>query len=159
MFQHRRDNRPSLCERFERYVERGPYCWTWIGYKDSTVGYGRLNVGGKCRWAHRVSYVLAFGAIPKGLCVCHRCDNPVCVNPNHLFLATNEGNAIDMAQKLRSTWGQKNRHAKITVEDAAKIRYTYKNNRQAVRALADEIGVSYGHALAIGRGTFWKHIS
>src|SRR4051812_27415515 len=78
----------SLADRFwPKVVKRGKNeCWLWIGAKNPH-GYGRL--GGKPnRPAHRLSYEINVGPIPDGLCVCHKCDTPLCVNPNHLFLGT-----------------------------------------------------------------------
>ena len=75
-------------------------CWGWDGYTDG-FGYGRIQHGGKVQQAHRVAWTLFNGAIPDGLCVLHRCDNPPCTNPDHLFLGTKKDNMADAMTKGR----------------------------------------------------------
>lgn len=95
-------SRPSLAERFWPKVERREpdECWPW---KASVTGrgYGRFALSGKARHAHRVSYEIANGQAPGDLFVLHRCDNPPCVNPAHLFLGTNTDNVRDAVAKGR----------------------------------------------------------
>lgn len=89
--------------RFWNFVnkQREHECWNWTAYKNRD-GYGNF-ADGKKRWnAHRVSYIIANGEIPKGLCVCHKCDNPSCVNPDHLYLGTHKQNMNDMQIRGRA---------------------------------------------------------
>jgi hypothetical protein len=123
-----------LEERFWEKVDRkGPDdCWEWTASKIKD-GYGQICEGipgCKMLKAHRVSWEIHNGPIPvgegpHGTCVCHRCDNPGCVNPNHLFLGTNADNVRDMVEKGRVACKEKNGRAKLTEEKVAEIRRDY----------------------------------
>jgi len=79
-------------------------CWEWTGGKNN-IGYGMIRDGDRMRTTHRVSYeVHNKQSIPKYLCVCHSCDNPICINPNHLWLGTRAQNTQDMLNKGRRNW-------------------------------------------------------
>ena len=96
--------RRAVADRFWDKVDRSGDCWNWTGALIST-GYGHLSVGvGETKTqvlAHRLSYVWRYGPIPDGFYVCHRCDNPKCVRPEHLFLGNQTDNMRDMAAKGR----------------------------------------------------------
>lgn len=93
----------TLSERFWARVVKGDGCWVWTGARNAQ-GYGRMTAGSRGAGylrAHRVSWELANGPVPKGLWVLHRCDNPPCVNPAHLWLGTRLDNMRDCSAKGR----------------------------------------------------------
>lgn len=134
-------------------------CWVWVRATDSW-GYGHMHVGKKKISTHRLSYMEFVDEIPKGLCVCHRCDIPACVNPNHLFLGTHQDNATDKVKKGRSfgrkgkRTGEGNPAAKLTEKDVLKIRASSESKK----ALSEKYGVIIGTIASIKAGRSWKHI-
>jgi hypothetical protein len=92
----------SVKERFFRKAipEPNTGCWLWEGYEPPNK-YGKINIKGKQKLAHRVSYEINIGSIPDGMNVLHKCDQPACVNPDHLFIGTQQDNIDDMWAKNR----------------------------------------------------------
>lgn len=152
----------TLADRFWAKVEkRGPGgCWEWTAYRDPH-GYGRISVGGAqggMQLASRVAWELEHRS-PVGCGhVCHRCDNPPCVNPAHLFLGDPATNSADMVAKHRQMHGGRHVNAKLTEELVLQLRAEYAAGGISQRALAAAHGVSQsalGNAL---RGKTWKHV-
>lgn len=96
----------TLEKRFWSKVTRSEGCWEWNGYR-TPDGYGRIWKDGKGCSATRISWEMAFGSIPDGLHVLHRCDNPPCVNPDHLFLGDRSTNMQDSVAKGRNFFASK----------------------------------------------------
>ncbi len=92
--------RPSVEDRFWGRVRKGPGCWVWTGQLNE-AGYGILGVNASPRLAHRLSWNIRYGEPPADLAVCHECDNPPCVRPDHLWLGTRGQNFADAVRKGR----------------------------------------------------------
>lgn len=148
----------TLCERFELKFVKGKEaeCWVWRGAKSGGYGWFFIHTGIH-EYAHRVSYQLYKGDIPNGLCVLHRCDNPACVNPNHLFLGTQGDNVRDREGKGRGAdhSGEKNGNAKLSAEQVIAIR---KATHTRVRQLAELYNVNLKTIEAIRYGYSWKSV-
>jgi hypothetical protein len=104
--------------------------------------------------AHRVSWRLHYGEIPEGLVVCHKCDNPSCVRPNHLFLGTNKENQVDMVLKGRGRIGVKNGRSKLTEEQVIEL----KESKLQTKHLMTQYGVNGATVRKIKRGILWSHL-
>lgn len=124
-------------------------CWVWTKSKTSK-GYGRMNVDGKTVRAHRLAWKLYNGRIGKGKCVLHKCDNPSCVNPDHLFLGTNSDNTRDMMEKQRY-------FGKLKVKEVSEIKKLLKTHTQV--ELADKYNVSQSAISSIKTGRNWSHVT
>lgn len=160
----------TLSERFWNKVRKTPTCWLWIGAKKPN-GYGKIWLYGKDVRAHRVSWVLTNGPIQDGLCVLHRCDVPLCVNPAHLFLGTRRENFQDMFTKKRHANGDRhgakthpesihrgelNRQAKLTADDVSEIR-TLCAGGLLQREAGARFGIHQAYVSEIVRGETWRH--
>jgi hypothetical protein len=133
-------------------------CWEWKSYRFKK-GYGGFQLRTHNTAAHRVSWVINFGNIPDGFCVCHKCDNPSCVNPNHLFLGTVAENNKDRAKKGRSadTNGERNPAAKLKNELIPIIREKSERGLSQ-RKIAKEFGVGKSTIARIIHKTHWRLI-
>lgn len=154
---HARGRRGSLIERMAAKTRRAgaDECWPWIGGVDH-FGYGRIYDHGTSYQVHRVVYELEHGPIPDGLLVLHRCDNPPCVNPAHLFLGTNQDNVNDMLQKGRERRGETHHNAKISTQQVLELRQQFAAGRSAA-SLARAFGVDPSNVRLIVLGKTRKH--
>ena len=149
-------NDEKIQQRFWDKVKKTNSCWFWIAGKIDK-GYGRINLGkNKLCLAHRFSWILKNGKIPNGLFVCHKCDNPSCVNPSHLFLGTNKENIKDMYNKGRApnTKGENNGRAILTWQNVKRIRSLI--NKYTLAEIAKKFGVSHGCVSHIKFGRNWR---
>lgn len=157
-----RKARISPAEAFKKYAVKSDGCWSWVGTVDQH-GYGQISNGrNKSRLkAHRVSYELHKGPIPKGLHVCHSCDNPNCVNPDHLWVGSAKDNARDRAAKGRSgprhVAGEKNPAAIIRADMVPLIRLSSMHGIPQP-AIAAACGVSRAAISKIVNQKNWKDV-
>lgn len=131
-------------------------CWEWQARKNAN-GYGTLKFNRKSWLAHRISAFLYKEDYTESLHVCHHCDNPGCVNPEHLFMGTDKDNAEDKARKGRGRGGvgSRNIKAKLTDEQAIAIK---RDPRLPYRIIAAEYGVTTPQVWSIKAGRTWRHI-
>lgn len=143
-------------QRFESKFRVTPGCWIWMASKHP-FGYGQISFGkGVNLGAHRIAFQIYVGPIPKGLFVCHRCDNPSCVNPDHLFAGTPMQNTKDMVAKGRQNiaYGERQGTSKLTDEAVHAIR----SSNELQRVLADRYGVTQSLISYVKSRKIWPHI-
>lgn len=148
----------AIARKLERYSMPEPNsgCILWLR-GCSPQGYGHIKIGPRTtRLAHRVAYHVAFGPIPSGLSVCHKCDVPSCINPNHLFLGTNADNVADKVAKGRATAvrGAKHHKARLTKTQVVAIRADPRTHKE----IAVAYGVSRGAISSIKAATSWGYV-
>jgi hypothetical protein len=180
----RRATRCRLCapiaqrRPFWSFVDQSGDCWLWTGVRrrsHPTYGgaYGFVKRDGRYARAHRVAYELTYGPIPDGMEVAHRCDNPPCVRPEHLFLATHAENMADMARKGRGTvgdrsWtrltperikrGEASNLSRLTESDVRTIRERRAAGESA-RSLAVAFGIYWRQVYRITNRENWSHVA
>ena len=157
--------------RFLTKVNKTDTCWLWTGYKTSK-GYGQFGVNYCIVRAHRVAYELWVGPIPSGLILRHKCDNPSCVNPDHLETGTHQDNANDRVERGRSAKGDKsgarlhpekmprgeNHHnSKLTYDDVVEIKVLLGFG-VTQEQIAEQFGVGDPTISKIKRGILWSHV-
>lgn len=141
-------------------------CIEWSGYVRPN-GYGRMTIGRKQLYPHRVVYRLFYGAIPKDKEVCHHCDNRKCINPKHLFAGTRSDNMIDALKKGRLSrgpghgaliCGERAGNAKLTERDVLLIRDLAAEGKMMQKDIAKRFGVGPDNIRSITQRKSWRHI-
>jgi hypothetical protein len=168
-------NRLTTVEMFWSRMDRSggaEACWPWTGSRFST-GYGAIKINLKRRGVHRIVWELTNGPIPHGMLVCHRCDNPPCCNPAHLFLGTAADNNADMASKGRAARGDRNgsrsqpgrlcrgeavTQAKLTAADVRQIRALYAEGALSQEKIGLLFGISQTQVGKIVHRVWWRHV-
>jgi hypothetical protein len=144
-------------QRFWLNVNKTGKCWEWTGYRDPH-GYGRLNIDGTPILAHRISWQIHNGPITPYLHILHKCDNPKCVRPKHLFLGNQASNNADMKAKGRHnpgvSRGEDHGCSKLTAEQALEIRAS----KEKGKVLAERYGISLTNVYDIKNGKIWRHL-
>lgn len=141
----------SLANRFWKKVEITNLvdCWHWTASTNS-LGYGRIKVNRKNQYATRIAWMLTYGDIPENQCVCHKCDNPICVNPNHLFLGTKHENLIDMVRKGRA--------GRILTKEQVLSMRSLHSDGISCKALSYQFNTEISHIYRIIKKERWKYI-
>lgn len=163
-------------------VNKSDECWIWLGSTNGK-GYGFMRVGKKSVGVHRIVYELVHGHIPEGMLVLHRCDNPTCCRPEHLFLGTYSDNGIDMTAKGRNIVqthperlarglrngahthpdkrrrGELNGRAILGADRVAEARNLYATGKYKLKDLADKFGMSVSGIHHAIHGKNWKHLT
>lgn len=161
-------------DRFWFKVQKGEGCWEWLGSR-STDGYGLLargKTGDGEQLASRRSWELTHGPIPEGLLVCHHCDNPPCVRPDHLYLGTQSDNMRDARSKGRMPVGQIRRYkrkgrrhgegvwgCKLTEAKVVEMRRVHALGGRTCQSLADEYRVNIGTVSRVISRRLWRHVA
>lgn len=148
-------------ERFWSKVRKGTseQCWLWTGGLSATFGVGKFRLNGRKQTAARVVWAMFNGVIPDAMCVLHRCDNPACVNPGHLFLGTKQDNMADKKAKGRCPKGVEQPGSKLTEFCVKMMRELRFKKGATVRSIAKQFGVSAGLACLVINGKRWKHVT
>lgn len=152
----------KVCKNGPHILNMPDKCWIWVGTRIKS-GYGIFKWSGKPGLAHRYSYVSHLGRIPIGMFVCHKCDNPSCVNPKHLWIGTAYENSVDRDTKGRQVprRGEQFTHSKLTdkIVREIRLRYVPHDPIHGTRAMAREFEVSHMLIRQVIHGLIWRHIT
>lgn len=145
--------------RFWNKVDTSGDCWEWTAYRNKG-GYGKFKLSGKAETAHRLAYMFYYGTFEEDMCILHKCDNPPCVNPYHLFLGTRADNVQDMIAKGRARAVSGNNHGcrVVNSDEVREIREKYKKGTYTQRQLAEEYKIASQTVSAIINRIIWKEV-
>jgi hypothetical protein len=144
-------------------------CWEWQKGRDKS-GYGLFHIAGRVVKTHRLSWMLAHGEIEEGKLILHKCDNPKCVNPDHLFIGNHKDNMADCVNKGRNATGELQRRrpdlfrgenssrAKLKESDVIQIRAMKHEGKTKIRDIAKMFNVSHPTVANICKGIRWAHV-
>lgn len=151
--------RLPFIKRFHLSFRVTPGCWLWEA-SGRGKGYGSIYYNNKVEQAHRVSYIVHCGPIPDGMRVLHKCDTPACVNPDHLFLGTQNDNVQDAKVKgrMRGLKGDRSPKAKLKPSDIVFIKQALVEGGITQAQLAAKFGVSQPVISAVKLGKMWTHV-
>lgn len=154
----------TVRERFDTMMRVTPGCWLWLRGKDKD-GYGKFSarragvvLPGIDGRAHRAAYTIYVGPIPAGLHVLHKCDNPSCVNPDHLFVGTNSDNMKDRSAKGRlEQYRERNPSNKLSAQQAEQIRDMARRSTLSYKAIGEMYGVCATTVWKINKEMTWAN--
>lgn len=152
-----RRNKRRILNRFKNIKIDKNNCFLWRG--STSGGYGQITINYKVYYCHRIAYILFKGKIPEYICVLHKCDNKLCINPDHLFLGTDKDNMQDRDNKNRQVKGEKHGSSKLIKNNVKEILQTKNNDLPYIRnSLAIKFNVTRGAINHIINKRQWKHI-
>jgi predicted XRE-type DNA-binding protein len=144
-------------QKIEEHIISKDNCW--ITDLSSPNGYPRITDNNrKTRKVSRIMFELHYGNIPKGMLVCHKCDNKACINPEHLFLGSHKDNMADMVKKNRQAKGSNQGSSKLSEEQVLEIKCLLAEGKLTQKQIAKLFGVCQAHVSAINLGKKWSHI-
>ena len=147
----------TMEQRFWKKVDKTDSCWQWTGSTNGKYGKIRCEDQGPLLYAHRYSYLLHYGDYDQSMQVCHHCDNPLCVRPDHLFLGTHADNMADRQAKGRQSRGSDRPAAKLSEHDVSMIKWALDAGVRGNK-LAELFGVTPALISYIKVGKGWSHV-